>query len=1324
VLLRTGGAGAYLDGYLQRAFVDIYTAGCTGGACAPTSTLTLPSAPGTFANATALDQPVARAPGAVGHPRLSNLGDGSRRVAVLGFAPLAAGGGRRLGEQALPGVGEALAEAGSRLLSAVGGGGRLLQSCTPTAPGLYCPSGTTSTTGVPCGAGLYCPGSGAPAGVQCPLGTYSPGGATFQASSDCLACTTAGNYCPVGSASDTTLCAAGSACATPALQTACAVGTYAYAGATACTACAAGYCLATGSATPASNPCAAGYICTSFSGGTQQAACPAGQFCPAGTGDATTFACPAGKFSTGGTGATTFAACTAGCSAGYCVAVGSGTATANQCSAGYFCPSATTPSTTQAPCPAGHFCLAGQTAGTTNACPAGTFSTGGAGATSQAAACFPCPAGFCTAAGSSTSNANPCAAGTVCATAGVTSGSACPVGSFCPAGVNASTPCPVGTFSGVTGLRACFSCAPGYCLAAGSNSATANPCQAGFYCPSSTTVGTAQVPCAAGYFCPAGTGAAPGTVALSGISTTTHVFTAPGLGVLAAGAQLFFKNSGSSLALAGTGCPTTGAALTGVPVFAAPTTFSITAINTVTHIVSAGTANFPLGTLTAGTPLAFAVGSATLSISGCNGFTAGTAAQLAAAGGFACAVGAGTFRIGTDAACTSTLLCTFASATLGTGLAVTVGNQFMASPAAPIWVSTATIANPGVFSAAVGTLVAGQRLRFSTAGSSTTTITVALCTGITDVASLVAVGAYACAPGAGTFQIGLESTCTTKCQVTGFIAGNNGLSVQPACTAVAVPTLGVITVSTTACPVGYFCPAGSAVAPSGGTNRCAAGFCAAAGSATATSNPCTAGFTCAQGAAAPAVASLVSAISAGATTSVFTTPSIKTLAAGTRLFFTQVGTTYTGTGSGCPTTAATLASLPTYAAPSTFSITAISTVTHIVSAGTANSPLGTLAAGTPLAFGAGSGNTLLIGGCNGFTAGTAAQLAAAGGFACAVGAGTFRIGTDVTCSAELLCTFSTASLVTGLSVTVGGQVRASSQAPVLVTAATIANPGVFSAAVGTLVAGQRLRFSTAGSSTTTITVALCTGITDVASLVAVGAYACAPGAGTFQIGLESTCTTRCQVTAFTLGNGGLLVQPVCSITGATPLGTLTVSAFSPASACPAGSYCPAGTGAGASYPCPVGTFSLAGASSLAACTACAAGNCLALGSTSATSNPCAAGFFCPTLAANTAQAACPAGFFLQRRTGLGHHKPLRLGLFLRWRRNGVLRVRRGLLHRHGKHLCHGKPLRRGTLLHGGRNVAHGRRLRCGRLLPRGDGRGHLYGLPSSRKCPDPVSGAV
>jgi hypothetical protein len=229
---------------------------------------------------------------------------------------------------------------------------------------------------------------------------------------------------------------------------------------------------------------------------------------------------------------------------------------------------------------------------------------------------------------------------------------------------------------------------------------------------------------------------------------------------------------------------------------------------------------------------------------------------------------------------------------------------------------------------------------------------------------------------------------------------------------------------------------------------------------------------------------------------------------------------------------------------------------------------------------------------------------------------------------------------------VGGQVRASSQAPVQITAATLTNPGVFTAAaIGTLVAGQPLRFSAAVGSTTAITIAGCTGISDVFSLIAVGGYACAAGAGTFQLGLASDCLTKCQVTAFTLGNGGLLVQPVCPITAATPLGTLTVSAFSPVSACPAGSYCPSGTGAGASYPCPVGTFSLAGASSLAACTACAAGSCLALGSSSATSNRCAAGFFCPALAANTAQAACPAGFFCSIGQASGTTNPCAAGFF-------------------------------------------------------------------------------
>lgn len=52
-------------------------------------------------------------------------------------------------------------------------------------------------------------------------GDYEIAACTGVADTVCEACTTEGNYCPAGSTSDTTECAAGSFCVTPATQVAC-----------------------------------------------------------------------------------------------------------------------------------------------------------------------------------------------------------------------------------------------------------------------------------------------------------------------------------------------------------------------------------------------------------------------------------------------------------------------------------------------------------------------------------------------------------------------------------------------------------------------------------------------------------------------------------------------------------------------------------------------------------------------------------------------------------------------------------------------------------------------------------------------------------------------------------------------------------------------------------------------------------------------------------------------------------------------------------------------------------------------------------------------
>jgi hypothetical protein len=61
----------------------------------------------------------------------------------------------------------------------------------------------------------------------------------------------------------------------------------------------------------------------------------------------------------------------------------------------------------------------------------------------------------------------------------------CPMGKYCPAGMNSGLDCPKGTFSSLTGLKLssqCQKCLSGfYCPVDGQTSAS-NVCQAGYYC--------------------------------------------------------------------------------------------------------------------------------------------------------------------------------------------------------------------------------------------------------------------------------------------------------------------------------------------------------------------------------------------------------------------------------------------------------------------------------------------------------------------------------------------------------------------------------------------------------------------------------------------------------------------------------------------------------------------------------------------------------------------------------------------------------------------------------------------------------------------------
>jgi len=88
VVLRTGGLTSYLDGYLQRVWLDVFSAECVS--CQPAYTYALPYLPGRVGNATSFNQPVSLLRGGetVGHARITNLGDGTRRIALLGYTAI------------------------------------------------------------------------------------------------------------------------------------------------------------------------------------------------------------------------------------------------------------------------------------------------------------------------------------------------------------------------------------------------------------------------------------------------------------------------------------------------------------------------------------------------------------------------------------------------------------------------------------------------------------------------------------------------------------------------------------------------------------------------------------------------------------------------------------------------------------------------------------------------------------------------------------------------------------------------------------------------------------------------------------------------------------------------------------------------------------------------------------------------------------------------------------------------------------------------------------------------------------------------------------
>ncbi|CAL8373179.1 unnamed protein product, partial [Gadus morhua 'NCC'] len=447
--------------------------------------------------------------------------------------------------------------------------------CRPCPAGYYCNSaGLTGPTGL-CGGGYFCaegavtstPADGARGG-SCPLGHYCPAGAgrpvpctpgTYVAAThatECQPCDPgwycssgsqqlcpAGFYCPAGWGHDPRSCPEGTYSGEPGLRSLsqcrpCDGGHYCSSANSSRVSgrCHGGYYCTQGNTSPTplsrdpgeGGPCPPGFYCPRAS--VQPLPCPTGTFsnrsklvdqeacrlCPAGLYcDREALVVPAGECRQG-------FYCVLGserpdppsrdarggpCPRGYFCSEGSpeprrcprgtvseeeGGASCSPCPHGFYCPHGNDSLSERYECPAGHYCPGGTWSGHQYPCPAGSINP--RRGTARPQECTPCPPGlFCRAPGQSAAS-DQCSAGYYCVSGassptpedGGLTGHTCPEGHYCPRGSGAPLPCPQGHYSaaaGNTGLSDCLPCPAGFLCASRGLSSPSDGCPAGAYCP-------------------------------------------------------------------------------------------------------------------------------------------------------------------------------------------------------------------------------------------------------------------------------------------------------------------------------------------------------------------------------------------------------------------------------------------------------------------------------------------------------------------------------------------------------------------------------------------------------------------------------------------------------------------------------------------------------------------------------------------------------------------------------------------------------------------------------------------------------------------------